>query len=131
MNINESKIKNNQEVPDDFYSLKNRPKTLEGYEITDGVYRNTSVPTITCGSAMGTSGREVATIEGDSTSGLITLTIGDHMSINELVCNITFSKPLKKIAYPVLMPASKELNKIIPHMYVSDITNTGFSIYRR
>jgi len=127
MNTNETILKNNQEEPELFAELKGKPKTLAGYGIEDGAQRNTSRPVITDGLAMG-DGRNPVTIEGDSTSGLITFIGSRHVTVNSELFTVSFTKPLKNTVYPVIFPASNNLSSILPYMYISNMSNTGFTL---
>lgn len=128
MNTNETILKNNQEEPELFAELKGKPKTLAGYGIEDGAQRNTSLPVITCGTGLGQDGREVATIEGDSTSGIISFTTSSHVVSNTELFTVNFSKPFEKTVYPVLFPASPLLEDTINYIYVTNVSNQGFTV---
>lgn len=91
-------------------------------------YRNISLPVITCGTGLGQDGREVATIEGDSTSGIISFTTSSHVVSNTELFTVNFSKPFEKTVYPVLFSASPLLEDTINYIYVTNVSNQGFTV---
>ncbi|MDQ5885484.1 MAG: hypothetical protein QG645_649, partial [Patescibacteria group bacterium] len=94
--------------------------TIGGHIITAG-----NTPTITPQAAAGQGA--TATIEGNDTSGTITITTGTNTTTEQLA-NISFANPYNKAPRIVFSPASRESTKVGAYYDPAQTTNSGYSI---